>query len=294
MYQDFDKKLYFFFHNLIYQFGNNPSLLEFFLNDHPKKFKEKLLKNKIQLSHFLKISERIGISIDHILSDAPPWKEIKEKFLRTPWSIPQEYLDCAGTKISVLQACLAYVRCKFNIQTEQALLDHLHLTRECFTNDQIQVNVLLVNKFFRFCSSKLNFTPLHFRELSYLCYQINNRHQILQLAKTFRSDESTLRLMVVNSTKYESNFEYSLKKNDNILHVSSLAKQDIHDGLKLKELTTPEVVLFKKFTMECTTVLMGKRPMNIINVKTSFHKGRQKLDFYLKENNLRGHLNIIS
>lgn len=276
-----------FMQDLVFELEINQDLFEHIVSTNISNFKQKMKRMDFNLSELNSISERLGVPLHQMLTNTINWQSIKSRLLNYIQEFPITYTKFGGTPITSIRSILSYITNKFNSKTTQTLLDNLETHRESLVNDGLYVNAVFLNKLFKFCTQRLCLNEQDLREMSYILYQQTQRNLILSLAKNCRSDRDILSLMVKNSTKYEKNFQYDLKVFGDFLLISSIADQEIHDGLKLKELTSPEVLLFKKYTMENTTLLMGLKPMRVLEVESKFVNGQQHVNFLLKENNLR-------
>lgn len=293
LHENYHKGVKDFFKDLIFHFNGEDEILEYITEMSRELFNFKVKTQSVNLSELNHISQRLGVSIETIFAGKVDWSAVKKQFFTKCWSLPEEYTKAAGTHISVIHSWLTYIRNKYNYETAQTILDHLQTTKACLHNDNLMVNVVLVNKFLRYCTKFLNFNKEHIREMSLLSYQQTQRKFIFDLAQSSRSDREVLSLMVERSAQYEKNFDYKLIEGEDYLCIRSVSKQEIHDELKLKQLTTPEILLFKQYTVENTTLLMGRNPMKLLKTESKIVNGLQQVNFFVRENNLSSPLDVV-
>jgi len=275
-----------FFNDLYFHFHRHNHILEYISGEKTPHLLLNFKKNKFDLKLLLKICERIQINLDQLILNDVPWNKVKNLFFKMNRScIPDYYLKHAGTKISVIEACLNFISFSFNSSTMNMLLNKLELHPSSFYNSETLVNVVMVNKFLNLCSKHLSLGHGQFRSMALYTNLKTQRNQIIQSAKLIKTDKDLLQLMVNHSNQYEINFDYQLKSKENLILITSQGKEEIHDGLKLTSLNYLEAILFKRFTMESTNFILGRSPMQILKIDNKKYKGKQRIKFYIKENN---------
>lgn len=279
------QNLNFFFGDLCLHFMDEEKVMEYILGLPRHEWKEKIISLNFTLTELDHISQRMGITLSQLISNKIDWKAVKNKFFNPSVAMPDEYLKFPGTYIAVIRSWIGYIRCRFNKETAQSLLEYLQTSRECLRNDDLMVNINMTNHFLGYCAKRLNFTKEHFKELSLVSYQQTKRNAVFKLAQKCTTDKEVLQIITSYSSLYEKNFNYSLNVQGDFIQFVSKAKQEIHDGLKLKYLSAPETVLFKKLTLETMNNLLGLRPLNILSVNSHLAKGQEQLTFLIKENN---------
>ena len=265
--------------DLYFHFGNRVELIqEIFscpISEIPKK--------DFTLYETMEIADRLGVSLQDLVDGRIDWKLQKLKFSTPSFAAPGEFLENGGSHMSSIRSVITFIANKYSQRVADTFLQDLQLTPDVLLNDDLKLNAIFLNKMFSGCVEKLGMTREDINLMSIIVHRYSMRNSVLMLAKTCKTDADVLRMMIQNASKYELNFDYSLKQVGRDTFITSTSRFELDENSAMNEAQ----VLFKLSTFKNITRLMGRDPMDLSAYETDYKDGIQTLQIKMS-NTLRG------
>jgi hypothetical protein len=264
---------------LVYQFGNNPAIIEEIFSCRMGEVKTK----EFTLAEAMGIADRLGVSLTSLIDSDIDWKVVKLKYLTPNIALPDEYQENSGTYMSTIRSVISFISFKYNQETANSILQQLQLDPAALLNDNLKVNIKFVNHLFKILVDKMGFNKDDMNILSIMVHRYSMRNSVVAMAKVCKTDGDILRTMISNASKYEQNFDYWLEEENNNTIIHSRSRYELDDPSSFNGRMNEPHVWFKISSFKNITGLMGRNAMNISDFEIDDDKGFQTLKIRVQD-----------
>lgn len=274
----------------IYHFGATPEVIEMIFDRDP----ETLMAQTLTLKDYLGIADRLGVSLENLVARNVSWATVKKNYHSKNTAVPEEYLRDAGSYMSSLRSMISFITFKYGEKASEAALQHLQISREALMNDGLLINTYTINRLFRFLSDRFCFSRTEIEIMAIMLHRFTPRSAVINLARQCPTNRQIIQTMISNATKYELNFNYWIDDSSRDLVLNSRPKKAISSEADSPVWMDDSVAWFKIATVKHMPALLGRQPMNILDLEIGSNGHFQEFKLRIKDvDSLGGGSNIF-